>query len=282
LIGLAGLDRGVFVITGGNSGIGRATALKLAEMGASVVFTARDGARGNAACEDIVSKTGNGKTECMALDVSSRESIVRFAGELNTKHPKITGLINNAGAVFAKKSVTPEGYEATFATDYLGPFRLTNLLLDALKAGAPSRIVNVTSGIQGQGRLNLDDLQSVRKYESMRCYANAKHMLTMFTYALARRLDGTGVTVNAVEPGFVATNLGRNSGSVMQSMMFGVVKFMQISPEKAAEGLVYLATSPEVDGVSGRCYAGKVVKETDAESRDVSLQERLWEATSKL
>ena len=279
---MTSLDGMVVVVTGGNSGIGKATALQLSKMGATVVLAVRDEIKGRSALEEIVSKTGNKKTEMMILDVSSSESIKHFVAEFTEKHPSLNVLVNCAGAVFAKRTVTPEGYEATFATDYLGQFRLTNMLLPALRAGAPSRIVNVTSGIQDRGKLNLEDLQSIGKYESMGAYANAKHMLTMFTYALARRLVGTGVTVNAIEPGFVATNLGKNSGSTMQSVMFSIVKFMQIPPEKAAEALVYLATSPEVEGVSGRCYAGKEEKKTDAESHDESLQEKLWELTSKL
>jgi NAD(P)-dependent dehydrogenase (short-subunit alcohol dehydrogenase family) len=276
---LSSLNNKTCIVTGSNSGIGKATATQLAEMGATVVMAVRNPEKGKTALGEIVAKTGNTKTELMNLDVSSKESIKKFVEDFTAKHKTLNILVNNAGAEFAKRKTTPEGLEATFATDYLGPFRLTNLLIPALKAGAPSRVINVTSGIQGRGKLNLDDLQSLGKYDNMKAYANAKHMLTMFTYTLSRHLAGSGVTVYAFEPGFVATNLGKNSGSSLQSMMFGMVKFMQISPEKAAESLVYLATSPELEGVTGKCFAGKQEKATDEESRLESLQERLWEVS---
>ena len=277
---LSSLSNKICIVTGSNSGIGKATATQLAAMGATVVLAVRSLEKGMAALSEVVAKTGNTKTEVMNLDVSSKESIKKFVGEFTAKHNSLNILINNAGAEFAKRKLTSEGLEATFATDYLGPFRLTNLLIPALKAGAPSRVINVTSGLQSRGKLGLEDLQMSGKYDSMKAYANAKHMLTMFTYSLSRRLAASGVTVNAFEPGFVATNLGKNSGSSLQSMMFGMVKFMQISPEKAAESLVYLATSPELESVTGKCFAGKQEKATDEESKSESLQERLWEASS--
>jgi retinol dehydrogenase-14 len=276
---LSSLSNKICIVTGSNSGIGKATATQLAARGATVVLAVRNPEKGKAALSEVVTKTGNTKTKVMNLDVSSKESIKKFVEEFTARHKSLNMLINNAGAEFATRKLTPEGLEATFATDYLGPFRLTNLLIPALKVGAPSRVINVTSGLQARGKLNLDDLQTSGKYDSMKAYANAKHMLTMFTYYLSRRLAGSGVTVYAFEPGFVATNLGKNSGSSLQSMMFGMVKFMQISPEKAAESLVYLATSPELEGVTGKCFAGKQEKATDEESKSESLQERLWEVS---
>ncbi len=276
---MSSLSDKICVVTGGNSGIGKATAMKLAAMDASVVLAVRNTEKGKAALGEIIEKTGNKKSEMMILDVSNKKSIDNFAAEFKTRHNRLNILINNAGAEFSKRKTTPEGLEATFATDYLGPFRLTNLLIPLLKAGAPSRVVNVTSGLQSKGKLDLDNLQMAGKYDSMRAYANAKHMLTMFTYSLARRLAGTGVTVNAVEPGFVATNLGKNSGSAMQNAMFSMVRFMQISPEKAAESIVYLATAPQLEGETGKCFKGKTETLTDSESKSESLQERLWEVS---
>ena len=272
----------VCIVTGSNSGIGKETALALAGMGAVVVMAVRNRERGERARSEIIEETGNQATDLMICDVSSIESIRRFAKEFKEKYDRLDVLINNAGAVFSKRQVTPDGVEMTLAVNYLGPFLLTWELLPLLKASAPSRVINLGSGMHGTGKIDLDDLQSEKGYRGMQTYAKAKLMVTTITYEWARRLDGTGVAVNVVEPGFVATNLGRNSGSLISSIMFGLVRPIQISPRKGAETSVYAATSDELEGVTGKCFAKLKEKPTAEISYDREIQRRLWDSTVDL
>ena len=200
----------ICVVTGSNSGIGKETAFALAQLGATVIMVVRNQKRGQKALDEIIAKTGNHSVSLMICDMSSMASIRSFGAELKKKHGQLNVLINNAGAEFSKRQVTSEGFERTFAVNYLAPFLLTHELLDLLKAGEPSRIINVSSGLAKNGKIDFDNLQNQRNYRGMKAYANAKLMLIMFSYALSRRLSGTGVTVNVLMPGFVATNLGKN------------------------------------------------------------------------
>ncbi len=272
----------VCLVTGGNSGIGKETAFALAEMGATVVMVVRNQEKGQKALEEIVTKTGNRSVNLMVCDMSSMASIRGFASDLKKRYDHLDVLINNAGAEFVKRQLTAEGFEQTFAVDYLAPFLLTHELLDLLKAGAPSRIINVSSGLAKNGKVDFDDLQNEKKYKGMQAYSNAKLMLMMFTYELSRRLAGTGVTVNVLMPGFVATKLGKNSGSLRSAIMFTMVRPMQISAKKGAETSVYLASDDQVKNVSGKCFAKKKEATTCPVSYDVNVQKRLWIETVKL
>jgi NAD(P)-dependent dehydrogenase (short-subunit alcohol dehydrogenase family) len=272
----------VCIVTGSNSGIGKETALALAKMDAKVVIAVRSSERGEKAKQEIISESGNKSVDLMICDVSSTESMIRFAREFEAKYDRLDVLINNAGAVFNRREVTAEGFERTFAVDYLGPFILTHELSCMLKSSAPSRVINLSSGLHKSGKMDLNDLQSEKEYDGMKVYASAKLMVIMFTYALARRLQGTGVTVNAVQPGFVATNLGRNSGSLSQSILFKLVRPMQISARKAAEAVVYLATSDEVKSTTGKCFTKMRETATAPISYDQQLQEQLWNKTLEL
>lgn len=272
----------VCLVTGGNSGIGKETAFALAEMGATVVMVVRNQEKGQKALEEIVTKTGNRSVSLMVCDMSSMASIRGFASDLKKRYDHLDVLINNAGAEFVKRQLTAEGFEQTFAVDYLAPFLLTHELLDLLKAGAPSRIINVSSGLAKNGKVDFDDLQNEKKYKGMQAYSNAKLMLMMFTYELSRRLAGTGVTVNVLMPGFVATKLGKNSGSLRSAIMFTMVRPMQISAKKGAETSVYLASDDQVKNVSGKCFAKKKEATTCPVSYDVNVQKRLWIETVKL
>jgi NAD(P)-dependent dehydrogenase (short-subunit alcohol dehydrogenase family) len=272
----------VCIVTGSNSGIGRETALALAAMDATVVMVVRNRERGEKARVEIIEETGNKATDLMICDVSSADSIRLFADEFKDRYDRLDVLINNAGAVFGKRQTTPDGFERTFAVNHLGAFLLTCELLPVLKSSAPSRVINVSSGMHKTGKIDFNDLQSERKYKSMEVYASSKLMVTTITYEWARRLEGAGVTMNVVEPGFVATNLGRNSGSLMSSIMFGLMKPIQVNPRKGAETSVYAASSGEVEGVTGRCFA-KLKETTTAEiSYDRDVQRRLWDETVKL
>jgi len=276
----------ICIVTGSNSGIGKETALSLAKMGAHVVMVVRNQERGEKARLEIVKQTGN-NIDLMICDLSSMDSIRRFAEEFKKKYDRLDVLVNNAGALFDKREVTSEGFERTFAVNYLGPFLLTHELLDLLKSSAPSRIINVSSGLAKNGKVDLDDLQSEKNYAGTKAYArvrapvyaNTKLMLMMFTYELARRLKGSGVTANVLMPGFVATNLGKNSGSLSSSIMFKMVRPMQVSAKKGAETSVYLASSDEVNDVTGKCFAKKKEVITCPESYNEELQKSLWNKT---
>lgn len=272
----------VCIVTGSNSGIGKETALALSNLGAKVVMVVRSKERGEKALSEIIKRTGNHNTVLMICDLSSLNSIRTFTREFADKYDVLNVLINNAGAVFDKRQITVDGFERTLAVNYLGSFLLTNELLPLLKSSAPSRIINLSSGLYKSGKINLDDLQSEKNYNGMRVYASVKLMVIMYTYELARRLDGTGVTVNAVLPGFVATNLGRNSGSRLSSLMFRLVRPFQISAQKGAETSVYLASSSEIESVTGKCFSKVKETRTSPTSYNRKIQTLLWDATTKL
>ena len=280
----------ICVITGSNSGIGKETAIGLAKMGATIVMVVRDRERGEKAQTEIVKQTGNDSVDLMICDLSSMSSIRHFAEEFKKKYDRLDVLINNAGAVFNKRELTPEGFERTLAVNYLGPFLLTHELMDLLKSSAPSRIINVSSGLAKDGKVDLDDLQSEKNYPRTKAYSrrhapvydNAKLMVMMFTYELARRLKGSGVTVNVLMPGFTATNLGKSSGSLTSSIMFKLVRPMQQSAMKGAETSVYLASSNEVKDITGKCFAKKKETKTCPTSYEEELQKRLWNKTESM
>ena len=280
----------ICIITGSNSGIGKETAIGLAKMGATIVMVVRDQERGEKARTEIVKQTGNNSVDLMICDLSSMSSIRHFAEGFKRKYDRLDVLINNAGAVFNKRELTPEGFERTLAVNYLGPFLLTHELMDLLKSSAPSRIINVSSGLAKDGKVDLDDLQSEKNYPRTKAYSrrhapvydNAKLMVMMFTYELARRLEGSGVTVNALMPGFTATNLGKSSGSLTSSIMFKMVRPMQQSAKKGAETSVYLASSDEVKDVTGKCFAKKKETKTCPASYDEELQKHLWNKTESM
>lgn len=272
----------VCIVTGSNSGIGKETTFALAAMDATVIMVVRNQERGQKALDEIVSQTGNQSISLMVCDFSSIASISSFAAEFKKRYSRLDVLINNAGAEFVKRQVTAEGFEQTFAVDYLASFLLTHELLELLKASAPSRIVNVSSGLAKNGKVDFNDLQNEKNYNGMQAYSNAKLMVMMWTYELSRRLAGSGVTVNVLMPGFVATNLGKNSGSRKSAIMFAMVRPMQISAKKGAETSVFLASADEVKGVTGKCFSKKKEVETCAASYDLEAQKKLWDQTLRL
>ena len=272
----------VCIVTGSNSGIGKETALALAEMGATVIMVVRNQKRGQEALDKIVSQTGNHSISLMICDMSSMSSIRSFAAEFKKQYSRLDVLINNAGAEFVRRQVTAEGFEQTFAVDYMAPFFLTHELLELLKASAPSRIINVSSGLAKNGKVDFNDLQNERNYKGMQAYSNTKLMILMWTYELSRRLAGSGVTVNALMPGFVATNLGKNSGSLRSAIMFTMVRLIQISAKKGAETSVYLASAGKVKDITGKCFSKKTEVKTNPASYDQEAQKKLWDETMRL
>jgi NAD(P)-dependent dehydrogenase (short-subunit alcohol dehydrogenase family) len=272
----------ICIVTGSNSGIGKQTALALAKMGATIVMVVRNKIRGEKTLKEIISQTGNKDANLMISDLSSMNSIRNFTEEFKKTYSRLDVLINNAGAVFNKRQVTPEGFERTLAVNYLAPFLLTHELLNLLKNSSPSRIINLTSGLAKKGKVDLDDLQSEKNYAGMQVYTNAKLMLILFTYELAKRLEGKRVTANVAMPGFVATNLGKNSGSLRSAILFKLVRPMQINAKKGAQTSVYLASSEQIRTVSGKCFSKKKITITCPLSYDEEIQKLLWDKTQSM
>ena len=272
----------ICMVTGANSGIGKETALALAQMGATVVMVCRDRARGEEARSEITTKSRNNAVDLLLADLSSQQSIRQLVGNFQHHYTHLHVLINNAGAAFPGRRETVDGLEMTFAVNYLAPFLLTNLLLDVLKASAPARIVNVSSNSHEAGYIKLDDLQAEHNYRSMRAYGQAKLAVVLFTYELARRLQGTGVTANCLHPGFVATHFGQRDVGPAFRLLVKLIGSFGTSPEKGAKTSIYLASSPEVEGVTGHYFVKSLPRRSAAISYDESLQRHLWEQSAQL
>lgn len=272
----------VCLITGANSGIGKATSLGLAHMGATVVMVCRDRARGEEAQREIRMKSGNDAVDLLIADLSSQQSIRQLADTLRQRYPHLHVLINNAGAGFTQRRESVDGLEMTFAVNYLAPFLLTNLLLDVLKSSAPARIINVDSDNHRFVRLDLQDLQLRHRYGFLRAYGRSKLALLLFTYELARQLHGTGITVNALEPGPTSTTFGQKGASPVARMLLKFFSSLFSSPGKGAQTSIYLASSPEVEAITGKYFVKCAPRRSSALSYNGSLQRQLWEESARL
>lgn len=271
----------VCMVTGANSGIGRATAEKLAELGAAVVMVSRDRRRGEKAMDAVKRKSGNGSVELMMADLASFDSVRNLVRDYERNHDSLHVLVNNAGAARVRRSTTADGNEYIFQVNYLSHFLLTNLLLDLLKKSAPSRIVNVSSTSHFGGHIDFADLGMKRGYGVMNAYSRSKLAQVLFTYELARRLEGTGVSANCLHPGAVATNIwGNYLGPV--SFLGKLSRIFLASPEKGAETSVYLASSADIEGVSGKYFDRKREKASSAASYDKASANRLWDVSASL
>jgi len=279
------MDNKTVVVTGGNSGIGLETAVELARAGARVVITARDPVRGDAAVADVRKRSGNDQVDLALFDLASFASIRTGAADLLDRCPRIDVLVNNAGLVLSRRQETEDGFEATFGVNHLGHFLLTGLLLDRIRASAPARIVNVASTAHRSARrgLNFDDLQSQRRYRGMQAYGASKLANILFTTELARRLAGTGVTVNAVHPGTVATGFARD-GDAKGFLAFGIrlIAPFILTAEKGARTSVYLASSPDVADVTGGYFVRRRLRRPSKAARDPVAARRLWEVSETL
>ncbi len=271
------------LITGGTNGIGEAAALELARKGAEIIIVGRTPAKTQFVVNQIRSASGNPSIEGLIADLSSMAQVRQLAQSYRQKHAHLHVLINNAGAIFANRLVTADGYERTFALNHLSYFLLTNLLLDMIKSDAPARIVNVSSRAHERSQLNFDDLQNERMYPygGYRAYGQSKLANVLFTYELARRLAGTGVTVNALHPGTVATGFGVNNRGAMR---LGMQIFHQfaLTPMQGADTVVYLASSPEVEGITGKYWTLRKQVQSSPESYDEEAQKRLWTLSTQL
>jgi NAD(P)-dependent dehydrogenase (short-subunit alcohol dehydrogenase family) len=269
------------VITGASAGIGKASAEQLASMDASVVMVCRSRGKGERAKAEVEVKSGSRSVELMLADLASLDSVRAFARQFEESHGSLHVLLNNAGVVRLRRSLTADGFETTFQVNYLAPFLLTNLLLPLLKRSAPSRTVNVSSAAHYGSHIDLNDLQLERGYRVLRAYSQSKLALVLFTYELARRLDETGVTANCLHPGNVATNIWGNALGPA-SFLGKVTRLFMLSPEKGARTQVYLASSPEVQTVNGEYFEPEGRKRSSTESYDQALAERLWDASAAM
>ena len=267
------------ILTGANTGIGKATALGLAKMGATVVMVCRSLERGEAAMAEIKRGSGNDSVSLLLADLSSRAAIHRLAADFKAKYPNLHVLINNAGIIPKKRTVAEDGLETQFAVNHVAYFLLTNLLLDQLKASAPSRIINVSSQVHNGASIDFDDLQSERSYSPTRVYGWTKLANVLFTYELAHRLEGTRVTVNCLHPGTVATNM---LADYMPGGLRFMAKMIGVSSEEGARTSLFLATSPEVEGVSGKYFVNQGAVHSSKASYDKTAARRLWQVSAEL
>ena len=265
------------IITGATSGIGKVTALAIAREGAHLVLPVRNMEKGEALREEIISETGNKSIELMSCDLASLDSIRSFAKSFLTKYDQLHLLVNNAGLWESKRKESSDGIEMNFAVNHLAPFLMTNLLLDVIKKSAPARIINVSSTAHKYAKMNFDDLEGEKRWDSMKSYAQSKLSNIFFTRKLARELEGTGVTVNCLHPGVVSTHLFDNMPGFFRRI-FGL--FM-ISPEKGAETSIFLATSPEVENISGAYFKKKKRAKTTMHAEDMKAADILWEVSKE-
>jgi retinol dehydrogenase 12 len=271
----------VCMVTGATSGIGLVTAHALARQGSTLIVVGRNPERGAATVSRIQQETGNTAVELMVADLSAQAQVQRLASEVQSRFARLDVLINNAGALFTRRQLSHDGIEMTFALNHLAYFLLTNLLLDSLKASDSARIVNVSSEAHRGARLDFSDLQGQHRYSGWRAYGRSKLANIMFTYELARRLEGTNVVANALHPGFVATNFGRNNRSIT-AMFFRIAQLAAISPEKGAQTIIYLASAPEVKGITGKYFVKQKSVRSSRISYDHAAAERLWQVSAEL
>jgi NAD(P)-dependent dehydrogenase (short-subunit alcohol dehydrogenase family) len=269
------------VITGATSGIGEVAALELAGKGARIVFVARDRNRGEATLAKLDAKAPGLSHKVHYADLSLVAEMKRVAAEIAASEPRIDVLVNNAGAAFAQRQVTAEGFELTFALNHLSYFVVTAGLRERLLGSTPARIVSTSSTAHMGMKIDLDDLQTKNGYSSLKSYGRSKLENILFTRELARRLRGTGLTANCLHPGVVATRFGHESGGVLQPFL-KALQIFAISPEKGAQTIVYLASSPDVANVTGEYFAKNKIAKTSAAAQDMGVAAALWAKTAEL
>ena len=276
------MDGKSVLVTGGTGGIGRATAIGLAALGARVGITGRDPARTEAAAAGIRATPGSPAVDSFAADMSVQAGVRRLAAQVLDTYPRLDVLVNNAGGFWAHRHVTADGLERTFALNHLAPFLLTSLLLDRLTASAPARILTVSSGAHARGRIDFDDLQGERNYSGQHAYSQSKLANVIFTYELARRLEGTGVTATVLHPGVVRTGFGAEDQAAYLAVMIRVARLFMKTPAQGADTPIYLASSPQVEGITGRYFVNRKPKTSSKVSYDTAAAARLWQASIDL
>lgn len=271
----------ICMVTGATGGIGAVTAQALATQGATVVVVGRSKEKSVATVARIKERTGSPTVEFMLADLSVQNEVRQLAEQFRSRYRHLDVLVNNAGAIFRKRQETVDGIEMTFALNHLSYFLLTNLLLNTIKASAPSRIINVSSESQRRAKMNFDDIQGRKKYSAMNAYGQSKLANVLFTYELARRLEGSGVTVNTLHPGFVATNLGENMEGIF-GLFVRLLHLFAISSEQGAQTSIYLATSPEVEDVTGQYFEKQKAVQSSKISYDKAIAKKLWQVSTEL
>jgi NAD(P)-dependent dehydrogenase (short-subunit alcohol dehydrogenase family) len=270
------LKNKIVLITGATSGIGKETSRGLAKLGATIVFTTRDNIKGEKTKKELITSTQNKNINILKCDLASFESIKNCCKEFKSKYNRLDVLINNAGVWDFKRRQSKDGIENIFATNYLAPFLMTNLLLDILKKSNPSRIINITSGMH-YGTINFDDIEFKQNFSGAKAYRQSKLGVILFTRFLAKKLEGTGVTVNVVHPGMNKTDLGRDAGG-LSKMIF---KMIGKDPKIGAETSIYLASSSDVENITGEYWAKKEIKKSSKESYDMDLAKKLWDVSKQ-
>jgi NAD(P)-dependent dehydrogenase (short-subunit alcohol dehydrogenase family) len=266
----------VCLVTGANSGLGKATALELARQRADVILVCRDSAKGEAALAEIRTRSQTGTAELLIVDLGSQRSVREAVDRFHEKHSRLDVLVNNAAVYKSSRTVTPDGLEAMFATNYLGHFLLTNLLLDALKTSSAARVINITAPVTT--RLNFDDLQSEKHFSTNEAFGASKMSNLLFSNTLASRIADSHVTSNALHPGLVKSNLLQDAPAPLR----WISNLISKTPEQAAQAVLYLTLSPELEDVTGKFFKGKTVSEPDPYSKDIQVQQRLWTISAEL
>ena len=268
------------LITGGTGGIGKATAVGLATMGARVAITGRDPSRSEDAVREI--RAAGGQVDVFVGDLSAQSEVRRLTEEVLHTLVRIDVLVNNVGGYWNTRHETADGLERTFALNHLAPFLLTHLLLDRLTQSAPSRVVTVSSNAQAQGRIDFDDLQGLRAYSGARAYSQSKLANVLFSYELARRLHGTSVTANALHPGVVSTAFGAEDPATVQRVFIPFLRRFMKTPAEGAATSIHLASAPDLEQVSGRYFADSKAKTSSKLSYDQATAARLWQVSADL
>jgi len=274
------LNGKICMITGANSGIGKATAISLAKLGASLVLVCRDQTRAEKVITEIKEKTGNESIDLILADLSSQKGIYNLVSEFKKRYDNLHVLINNAGVNLHKQTLTEDGIETTFTVNYLAHFMLCNLLLDSLKNSIPARIINVASNIQAKS-FDFDDLNGDNHYRQLKAYSQSKLAVVLFTYEFARKIEGTGVSVNCLHPGFVKTNMIRKFRPFVK-YFYHLIGLFMLTPKRGAKTSVYLASSPEVDGTSGKYFKRRKEAKSVKISYDKNVAKQLWDVSVKL
>jgi NAD(P)-dependent dehydrogenase (short-subunit alcohol dehydrogenase family) len=269
----------ICLVTGGTNGIGKSTAQELARMGAMVIIVGRDAQKTSRVVKEIRAISGNPDVGSMLADLSSQKEVRHLANEFKSRYSHLHVLINNAGGYFLKRQLSVDGIEMTFALNHLAGFLLTDLLLNTIKASAPARIINVSSNAHVSGKIEFDNLQGERSYRP-RAYDNSKLANILFTMELSRRLEGSGITVNALHPGFVATGFAKNNGKVIAALVSLFAPLVARAPSKGAETSIYLASSPSVESITGEYFYDSHVISAAPQATDSMVARKLWDVSA--
>lgn len=277
----ASISGKVCLVTGGTSGIGEVTARELARLGSEVVITARSQEKLSRAIDRVRSGSGSDNVSGLVADLTSQREVRSLAGEYISRFNRLDVLVNNAGAIYFRRTMSVDGIEMNFAGNHLASFLLTNLLLETMISSSPSRIINVSSSSHRGQVIDFDDLECQNNYQIMRAYGKSKLANILFTYELIRRLEGRGVTANTLHPGLVGTNIAGNNGWLLRFFL-PLWRIWAMSPDEGAETSIYLASSPEVEGVSGKYFYQKKAIPSSRYSHDQAAAERLWQISAEM